>query len=261
VKIAQTALKLEGMFYLPGESGDEIQVKANGKPMDVLPKQNGFRGSVDLPEGESDVTITAKDRAGNIAKKVLRVSVDTKPLEIHIESAGSASGGIAAGTVVFKGRMSEPARASILGRPIPVDERGNFKFEINSLDLETAGKKAIPKIVAFTPSGKKAELALPRSDYSPPYWKDLRLAEWGEGGAVALEGIVSEPEVMVKINGVTAVADKRGVVRLAGVKLGGAQLVDSELTDSQGNVARIKRWIVTPIDKQPPTNQKTQETR
>ncbi len=243
--VSEPKLSVLGEFHLYGES-EEIEkgvvVTANGAELEILDSGDGFTGAIVLNEGPNFINFIAKDPAGNIAEEKYEVTLDTTAPEIRIASAQVARSDANLQSLLIKGTVSEQADVNFMGRPVPVDEKGDFQHEIPLFDLETAMDNSAPLLIATDSIGNRSETPLPRSDYFPPQWVELTLVERNDEGAI-LEGKVNEPDVTVRIGQTEVVADKEGNVRLEGVILAESSIIQSELTDPQGNVSRVEQWI------------------
>lgn len=69
-------------------SGDEIFVFVNGESVTKIQKQGSFRHNLNLLEGDNSITVTAQDKAGNVATEVQELFLDTTSPKMQI------SGGI-----------------------------------------------------------------------------------------------------------------------------------------------------------------------
>lgn len=97
-----------------------------------------YRAAVrDLPEGESSITITAVDHAGNTAKVTITVTLDTTPPELEVEVQVPSYD-----KAVVRGKVKDAAKLTIDGREVPVDMFGNFEKEV-AVDPDTSYTEVI----------------------------------------------------------------------------------------------------------------------
>ncbi len=97
-----------------------------------------YRAAVrELPEGESTITVTATDHAGNAAKAEIRVTLDTTPPELEVEVQVPSYD-----KAVVRGKVKDAAKLTVDGREVPVDMFGSFEKEV-AVDPDTSYTEVI----------------------------------------------------------------------------------------------------------------------
>jgi len=247
IPLSMSEVNIVGEFILFDEKSkveEGVNVEVNGTPLTISDNRRGFSGAIQLADGQHELNVTATDRAGNTAMKSLSVEVDTTSPIISIEGYKVAHEEGRAPLVRFSGTVSEPSMLSFGQRPVAIDEKGRFQFEIYSADLAIMQQKGKVMFQAKDRVGNTGSSDLPKDgDFVPPRWLELELVD-GVGAGSTLVGKVSEANVKVRIGSAEAVADTEGTLRIEKVAFDQANpVVETVLRDEAGNESHIQQWV------------------
>ncbi|MEW5759208.1 MAG: hypothetical protein AB1779_00405 [Candidatus Thermoplasmatota archaeon] len=116
----QTEIKIEG------EADDETEVYINDEKIKVI---NGkFSKTIKLNEGENNITIYAKDKAGNINKIEKKIILDSTPPSIEILEPKNNK--TKESKINIKGKTEPKAKVYINGVEVNVDDKGEFFYTV-----------------------------------------------------------------------------------------------------------------------------------
>ncbi len=253
IPYSQAAIDIEGEFILlDSKSKIEkgVQVQVNGTPLTISDDRRGFSGTIELKDGKHELIVVATDLAGNEAKKTLPIQVDTTPPVVTIKDFKIIQGEGNVALIHFDGSINEPGDIQFAGRPVMLDEKGVFQFEVYASDIMQARDNNTAYFVARDKAGNISNTKLPKNaDFVAPYWLKLKLVSLA-GGKATLEGEVSEANVEVHIGSVKAISDSKGIVQLKGVEFKQDKpVVVTTLMDQAGNESHIEQWVSVHPDK------------
>lgn len=125
-------------FVVEVKDNDVAEVTVNGTAAKEG-KPTIYHATVDLPEGESEVQIVARDKAENETTKTLKVNVDTTPPELE-----------ATVKVVVEGKVEKGSTVYVDGKEADVNMFGAWRIEL----VVEQGQKTV-EVVAIDQAGNK----------------------------------------------------------------------------------------------------------
>lgn len=125
-------------FVLEVKDSDVAEVTVNGTPAKEG-KPGIYSATVELPEGEHEVELYAKDEAGNETKKTVDMNVDTTPPELE-----------ATVKVVVEGKVEPGSEVYVDGQKAEVNMFGAWRVEL----AVRRGQKTV-EVVAIDKAGNK----------------------------------------------------------------------------------------------------------
>lgn len=135
-------------------AGPVRQITLNGQPMKKLRTPGGFWADLTLADGVHQLICIATDTAGLKGQARLKVEVDATPPSLTGTVIAVIEGSVELGSQV----MTED------GKPVPVDEQGNFRITVQApvggivkiIAIDRAGNRAVKiyRIGGATPAGE-----------------------------------------------------------------------------------------------------------
>lgn len=125
-------------FVVEVKDTDVSEVTVNGTPAKEQ-KPGFYHASVDLPEGEQQVELVARDEAGNETKETVKLNIDTTPPELE-----------ATVKVVVEGKTEAGSEVYVDGTKAEVNMFGAWRVEMQV----KKGQKTV-EVVAIDKAGNK----------------------------------------------------------------------------------------------------------
>lgn len=125
-------------FVVEVQDSDTAEVTVHGQKAREK-KPNIYHAMVEVPEGEQDVEIVARDEAENESRKTVSLTVDTTPPEVE-----------ATVKVVVEGKVEPGSTVYVDGKEAEVNMFGNWRIEL----AVKRGQKNV-EVVAIDKAGNK----------------------------------------------------------------------------------------------------------
>lgn len=249
VSLKEGTLIAELPYTFTGQTERGSKLKVNDNPIEVA--DNGeFEAVLDtLPPGPNTIKITSEDKAGNISKLEIHVTVDTKIINITLDNfdpktmmpfttntgkvtvTGTTEPGIMLTYMVF-GESEENA-------PVFADDQGKFKLEITIKDEGTS--RVV--IQAISESGKTAsQMIIVIYDKTPPEIT-CEIPTTVAESKLTVKGTVSE-FCMLTINGAPLQIDPKALAFETTIELKtGLNPIKIVARDMAGNETKLDKFV------------------
>jgi hypothetical protein len=193
--------------------------------------------SVNLSEGPNDIEVTAQDLAGNRATAVLRLTLDTTPPALSVESP--ANGALVANTTVtVTGVIEAGGKLFAQGKAVAVNGT-SFSYLWSLVEGENA-----LALYAEDAAGNRniATLNVRRDTIAPVLTTDIADGLKTKNASIGING-TTEPNATVTVNGFQVAVDASGRFFTTVQLLIGPNNITLEAKDPAGNMRQVKLQV------------------